>query len=307
VFRSGKSLIGMERGRTQIHIYRAGIECDTSVRTPNTTLAVRGTDVSIFDQAPFLPEARSLTGRAEFIDAIKRVAFGASGRKSRINSAADSPGQLSLQRAIVDPTLPGARTESEQGVVNYLVSQGATTSFDFDAGLAVVRGGSKPDLDSTAFTRSLPGGVNFVLSWTGGADLNLFAFPSVPQTSTVGPTPGNTIDPSSGGRSLFDHRGGGSGGVEIVNYPRTFIGQNSNSFIGFGFTYVNGSKPANYDFDVVVNGVKLAPDTNDHKSGTIKPGEAKAHVVDLEPIAEQLTSPSPSIVRTSGAGRRVKP
>src|SRR5205085_1774859 len=43
-----------------------GLEHRSTIVGPNTALAVRGTEVSLRDQAPFTPEAVSLTGRAVY-------------------------------------------------------------------------------------------------------------------------------------------------------------------------------------------------------------------------------------------------
>ena len=58
-------------------IEEAGVEYDSTIRSPNAALAVRGTLVSLYDQPPFAPEAVSLTGRAVFRNTRRQlVAFG---------------------------------------------------------------------------------------------------------------------------------------------------------------------------------------------------------------------------------------
>ena len=54
----------MKYGRTHYDIEGAGLEHQSSIISPSSTLAVRGTNVSLFDQPPFKPEAISYTGRA---------------------------------------------------------------------------------------------------------------------------------------------------------------------------------------------------------------------------------------------------
>src|SRR6185436_19348648 len=71
-----KTNIGMRYGRTRYDIEAAGREHESTISSPSSTLAVRGTKVSVFDQRPFPAEAVSLTGRAEFRDFKKRVFFG---------------------------------------------------------------------------------------------------------------------------------------------------------------------------------------------------------------------------------------
>src|SRR5437763_1541300 len=74
-----KTKLGMRYGRTRYDIEAAGREHESTISSPSSTLAVRGTKVSLYDQRPFAPQAVSLTGRAQFKDAKKRVAFGGKG------------------------------------------------------------------------------------------------------------------------------------------------------------------------------------------------------------------------------------
>ena len=74
-----KTKLGMQYGRTRYDIESAGQEHEASISSPSSTLAIRGTVVSLYDQRPFVTEATSLTGRAEFRDAHKYLAFGNKG------------------------------------------------------------------------------------------------------------------------------------------------------------------------------------------------------------------------------------
>src|SRR5262245_24071872 len=74
-----KTKIGMKYGRTRYDIESAGQEHEASISSPSSTLAIRGTKVSLTDQRPFNAVAVSLTGRAQFSDAKKKVAFGNKG------------------------------------------------------------------------------------------------------------------------------------------------------------------------------------------------------------------------------------
>src|SRR4051812_5626131 len=61
-----KTRVGMPYGRTRYDIEEAGIEHQSERVSPSSTLAIRGTKVSIFDQPPSAPSAVSLTGRAVY-------------------------------------------------------------------------------------------------------------------------------------------------------------------------------------------------------------------------------------------------
>src|SRR6185437_4977452 len=68
--------LGMKYGRTRYDIEAAGHEHESTISSPSSTLAVRGTKVSLYDQRPFPAEAVSLTGRAEYRDYKKHTFFG---------------------------------------------------------------------------------------------------------------------------------------------------------------------------------------------------------------------------------------
>jgi hypothetical protein len=49
--------LGMKYGRTRYDIQAADLEHDSSIRSPGSTLAIRGTDVTFEDMAPVAPAA----------------------------------------------------------------------------------------------------------------------------------------------------------------------------------------------------------------------------------------------------------
>lgn len=88
-------------------IAESGVVHDTTIRSPNSALAVRGTKVSLFDQPPYAPRAVSLTGRAEYLNTRRQaVAFGASGRRSEVEGAQSSAAENARLAAL--PQLPAA-------------------------------------------------------------------------------------------------------------------------------------------------------------------------------------------------------
>src|SRR5439155_10029161 len=168
-----KTNLGMRYGRTRYDIEAGGREHESTITSPSSTLAVRGTKVSVFDQRPFPAEAVSLTGRAEFRDFKKRLFFGGKNAgKTKINTQTNSPAQFALGQSVVDPGIQLARTDAENALVQSLLSSGATISFDFDKGIRVVRGGDVPRTDAE-LVPNLPGNLDFVLRWTGNSDVNL--------------------------------------------------------------------------------------------------------------------------------------
>src|SRR3954468_1148124 len=157
-----KTNIGMKYGRTRYDIEAPGREHESTITSPSSTLAVRGTKVSVYDQRPFPAEAVSLTGRAEFRDAKKRVFFGGKGAgKTQVSTDTNSAASFSLLQSVVDPSIALARTPEEENLVNTLLQSGATLGFDFEKGIRVIRGGTVPT--DQQLIPTLPGTLNFVL------------------------------------------------------------------------------------------------------------------------------------------------
>src|SRR4030095_5431952 len=115
---------------------------ESPITTPSSTLAVRGTKVSVYDQRPFPAEAVSLTGRAEFRDFKKRTFFGGrNAGKTRVNTQDGNAASVARAQSVVDPGISLARSASEEALVTSLLSSGANLSFDYEKGIRVVRGG----------------------------------------------------------------------------------------------------------------------------------------------------------------------
>lgn len=250
-----KTQMGMRYGRTRYDIEAGGREHESSIASPSSTLAVRGTKFSSYDQRPFPAQGVSLTGRVQFRDFKKRVAFGSrGGGKTKIDVNNPNAASLALGQAVVDPGARLARTAAEDKLVQTLISSGATVEFDYDKGIRVVRGG-QPPLTDAELVPTLPGALNFVLRWTQpGTDLNLGVFTAgdlTPQGEGIYPVGGvNTT--ASGGVIGFDHRGGPHGGIEVGSWPDGFPTQPYT----FGSVHISGpNSPAS--IDVFQNGQRL--------------------------------------------------
>jgi hypothetical protein len=251
-----KTDIGMKYGRTRYDISAGGVEHESTIRSPNSTLAVKGTMVSLTDTRPFPPEAVSLTGTAQF-QAFKRQAVAMGGKSGKVTVSADqgTAAATALSLSVVDPTLPLARQQAELNLVADLISRGAVTSVDRDTGIRIVKGGTVPT--DAQIVNLLPDNLNFVLRWSGNANLDLLV---ANNNETVYPSAGLSLSPS-GGKTAFDHQGGPHGGVEIVSWPANFPRQ----FYGVGVNHVSGpDTPAN--LQVYLNGQKY-PITNFDNTG----------------------------------------
>lgn len=231
-----KTDLTMKYGRTQYNIQAAGAQHEATIRSPSSTLAVRGTRVMLYDQPPFTPEARSFIGRAVFTDAKKQIAVGSPTRGARILSDRNNTAETALDETVVDPVYAAARTSSEAQYVAQETSRGGVVRFDERLGINTVRN-SPPLTDRELVASALPGDLNFVLRWDSNADLDISIVDEVgdPGVLLTRPlrnpkamafAPNETLYPglglnttSSGGRILFNHRGGASGGQEIAFWP----------------------------------------------------------------------------------------
>ncbi len=178
----------MKYGATRYSIEAAGVEHDSTIRTPGSTLAVRGTQVRVTDRPGFAPTAESYTGRALFRSANRVTAVGAKGGKyAKVSSSDGSAAQTSLAESVVDPSVAAAHTVSDERLIQQEVSRGAVLSFDTRADIPVIRGGAGPLTDAQIAT-DLPGKLTLFLRWTGKADLNFVVDdePVTPQLIQVG-------------------------------------------------------------------------------------------------------------------------
>ena len=168
-------------GQTEaaVPIEEGGVEHDTVIQSPDSALALRGTKVSLFYQPSFAPVAVSLTGRAVFTNtAGMQVAFGAANRRHVvIVGDQTSAAQQSAARQASLTTGDTPRLEFETRELAIVSQRGG-----FARGDVIVGDLHLSDFGTTAAgAPALPGGLDFVLQWTGGPqqklnDLNLAVF-----------------------------------------------------------------------------------------------------------------------------------
>lgn len=229
--------VAVKYGRMKYEIETAGRVHDATVRSATSTLAVRGTVFEIYDQPPFTQQAVSYTGRVMVRDIRKQISIGGKGStKVVVDGDRDSAVATAMATASFDPLFDIARTDAEQRLIEQVVATGGIISFDQPNGIPIVRGGTP--LQFTENSTNFPGaGLNFILNWTGDADLNLSVFqPKFADFTTplTGLNRGNT-----GGITAFDHRGGANGGFEIVFYPQNYPGSTATAPPG-GFATIPG-------------------------------------------------------------------
>jgi hypothetical protein len=257
-----KTDVGMQYGRTRYEVQAAGIEHESTVRTPNSTLAVRGTNVVVSDQRPFPAEATHYDGIAEW----------SSGRRKQIlaNGVSHAVGDLAaadvaLYQSVVDPNIAFARTPAEVPLVTNLLSRGAVFETNQGKGIPIVRGGVPPT--DAQLTKLLPGRLNFVLRWDGPANLDLVVGNLAGKGEAIYPATGANTS-KSGGTIPFDHQGGPRGGIEIAFWGKSFP---NGVLYPVGVTNVGG-KTVNWQIDVFLDGQHLTNliDSNGFPTQTLR-------------------------------------
>jgi hypothetical protein len=117
--------LGVKYGRTRYDIQNADLEHQSTIRSPGSTLAIRGTDVTYEDQVPWVPSAVSRHGRAEFREFSKDfVPFGGN-KKAVVSADKNGPAQQAIATTRIDPrTAFAGRSAGEENLLLTLPSSG---------------------------------------------------------------------------------------------------------------------------------------------------------------------------------------
>ncbi len=119
--RDGKKIktdIGMKYGRVQYEIEAAGLEHDAVIHSPGSSLAVRGTNVALFNQGFYPISAYSYTGHATFTGTNGQPqGFGGQGYQSSFQDGSGGSGQTALNSTFFDPTCPWSHSDSEDEAI----------------------------------------------------------------------------------------------------------------------------------------------------------------------------------------------
>jgi hypothetical protein len=232
-----KTRVGMTYGRTRYDVEAAGVEHQSELVSPSSTLAIRGTQVSIFDQPPFAPRAVSLTGRAMYETAKRRIAFGGKGQgKTEVSSDTGTAADTALLRTFVDPVSYFGRPKEDQKLLNQLQSKGDLLLNN--GTLAVAFGGPVTDPQLQNIIQG-QGRFNIALRWDSPGDFDLFVLTPDLSGKTQGFSLGNPSYDGSvfkdigvfggndaktlsrtpdGGRIKFDQVALGGGGFELASW-----------------------------------------------------------------------------------------
>jgi hypothetical protein len=248
-----KTDVGMEYGRVSKDVDAPVRPHDDTIVTPSSTLAVRGTRVSLYDQPPYEPEAVSLTGAAVFQSLGNTLsAFGAKNQGTAAVSSnhPDAAGNA-LNSRIVDPSSANARTPSEQTLLPDVIGNGAVINVNNPDTFPTV---SNTGFPSTGQLKSLyPGDLVFYIRWDTNTHVELSLRVTGVQGEYIQPVLPLGTSPS-GGHILFDNLGGPTGGYEVIVYPNLNFPDNKT----YNLEALNvGSVPTTVTFDAFINGSKL--------------------------------------------------
>ena len=142
--------LGMKYGRTRYDVQAAGIIHESTIHSPNATLAVRGTDAQIQAGDGFPTTVTSHHGRIlATITGYRAVAMG-SQRRTAISQQQRTPGRQARAQTRLDPATGFAgRTTSEHGLVEDLPALGGIDMLGF-------LGLSDDDLPNLAVSQLVP-------------------------------------------------------------------------------------------------------------------------------------------------------
>jgi len=192
--RKARTDLGMKYGRLRYDVKPAGYEIESTVYSPNATLAVQGTDAMIEDGYGFPASVSSVRGRilATF-SGCKAVQMG-SPIKASIDATRAVPASKARGDTVVDPrTAFAARTPDEAETIEQFPGTGGGDS------QIVFRPhrlfGESPEFPPLPFTKTL----FFLLEWAGvdeQTDLDLAVVSPVAEDGVLTST--NTPVPSGG-------------------------------------------------------------------------------------------------------------
>lgn len=212
-----KTDVGMAYGRVSKDVDAPSRPHEDTIVTPSSTLAVRGTRVSMYDQPPFEPEAVSLTGTAfaNLPGLLKGVAFGAAGQgTAAVTQSHPDPADQKHLTNIVDPTTANARTPGEQNFVVNVATSGQVTPVSNPVTFPTVSDTGMPS--DTQLPTLFSGDLLFYIRWDTNTHVQIeletqglgeFAFPVLGLNRTA-----------AGGTIPFDNLGGPGGGYEVIAY-----------------------------------------------------------------------------------------
>jgi hypothetical protein len=214
--------LGMKYGRTKYGVEEAGVEHEATIRSPGSTLAVRGTrNMSLSDHAGFAPVATASQPVRFKNTAGLVVAFGQPGVQTTMAGDQSSPATGALTAATVDPAGQFVgRTAGENQIISYISRVDPNFNLNQFPVLKIL---TNPDMPDTSGGGTLPisGQLRFLLVWNGTPKSNVDLSVTSPDRRTVSVL--NPTSPNSG-HHLGDGIANADGfGQETLIYERMYL------------------------------------------------------------------------------------
>jgi FecR protein len=172
-----KTNVDLEYGRLKYQVQESGVKHDTTVRSPNATLAVRGTkDMLLYDQAPYATVAYA-TQPVDFRNLRgQRVRFGQTGRQARVRGDKQGAGETALVEARVNPTGKFAGKSDPETTLDQILGGFSGTNLSDQGILGLIAQSRSGAFKGTAIgVITIESQLLFILTWNGkpGLDIDL--------------------------------------------------------------------------------------------------------------------------------------
>lgn len=304
-----KTDVGMKYGRARYDIETAGRVHDAKIRSSTSVLAIRGTDVILDDTPGFPVQAVSVTGRARFSDnnTGRSASLGTPNATtpSKLDSSTGSVTGTAVNQALPPAPINNLRTNPENRLVANIPQLGSVPPpvGIGGGGQSAAPGGAAPPPSSGTVPpppnptnpNLIPGRLEFALTWSGNADLQIGVISALGEPITTNPSNVQTIptrgtgpavaSAPSGGVASADNKGSGGSGAESITWANGFPAGRYD----FGVKYAAGQASAQYKIDVIVNGVTLDPSTTGTLTGP-SVGEFEGNAIELGPVPSSASA-----------------
>ncbi len=299
-----KTDLGMTYGRTRYDIRKAGFEHESTIRSPSSTLSVRGTRVGIQDGAMgFVAWSTQSSVHVFNKDSRQAMTFG---EDTGVDSESTGPADQKKQMGTLDP----GDTRSRDGAERTLVAGRPGLNPNPGGAGNIFGPGSRPRIQPTLpinnpnFYGFVPGQLRFELSWSNGYGYtSIFAGEGDPPPTTAqsdldfwvkSPAPGDVIIGTfslnktnlSGGIAGEDVTDGNPYASEVIEWkgPTVPTGVFIVGVDGFSI-YDSQGNPTNQPYNITVSAKKLTDEyyTPIHEiSGTVNDNQTIEHDVTVE-------------------------
>jgi hypothetical protein len=245
--------VGMTYGRVSKDVDLPAHPHQDTITTPCSTLAVRGTQVSMYDQPPYTPEAISLTGTALFhFNGSTQFAFGSKGGGTN-KVAGDTVGaaQNQLNTGFVDPNgnFAGHTSTDVQNIQNNPGAPPPGPVGNITQHTGQIIGGMTQMTDIQS--NDTPGLLTFSFFWSGNASGTNVQMqihdPNGRTFSSTSPPPPSLAGPNYQGSPIANID---EGDEAAINGHQAFL---------FGNVTTGAFKSGNYDVTLTLKGIGDQP------------------------------------------------